>query len=431
MADHARIFGASSFERLMLCPGSAVLCADAPRRSSQYSAEGTAIHAASAAVLQGESWPLSGYKVSADGHDFAWDADMEATGQAYVDYVLGLDGDFLMVEQRVQFGPAIGVDDPEDGFGTADAIVGKGSELIVIDLKCGRGVEVTAGRDRTLGEVDSVDRMKGPNPQLALYAIGALAEVQGLVGDFDTVRLVIVQPRAGGVSEYVMTVEELDLWAKSYALDAVTQVKLAVEFNSVTPVEPEMWRGQFLNPDEKQCKFCAAKATCPALRGEVLETVSPSVDKCTPEEFSDAMIGSVGAAQPEHWLAACLGKVDLIEDWCKAVRAEAERRLCEGQPVPGYKLVAGKRGARQWTDPQAAEEALKSYRLKVEEMYDLKLISPTSAEKLAKAKVIGPRQWPKLQGLITQNEGKPHVAPESDPRPAITVAATTDDFDLA
>ncbi len=431
MTDHARIFGASSFERIMLCPGSAVLCADAPRRSSQYSAEGTAIHAASAAVLQGESWPLSGYKVSADGHDFAWDADMEATGQAYVDYVLGLDGDFLMVEQRVQFGPAIGVDDPEDGFGTADAIVGKGSELIVIDLKCGRGVEVTAGRDRTLGEVDSVDRMKGPNPQLALYAIGALAEVQGLVGDFDTVRLVIVQPRAGGVSEYVMTVEELDLWAKSYALDAVTQVKLAVEFNSVTPVEPEMWRGQFLNPTEKGCKFCAAKATCPALRDEVARTTN-AVAPATASEFTDLVNPFLDKTDTHaDWLAACLSKVDLIEDWCKAVRAEAERRLCEGQPVPGYKLVAGKRGARQWTDPQAAEEALKSYRLKVEEMYDLKLISPTSAEKLAKAKVIGPRQWPKLQGLITQNEGKPHVAPESDPRPAITVAATADDFDLA
>lgn len=415
MADHARIFGASSFERLMLCPGSAVLCADAPRRSSQYSAEGTAIHAASAAVLQGESWPLSGYKVSADGFDFTWDADMEACGQAYVDYVLGLNGDFLYVEQRVAFGPVIGVDDPEDGFGTADAIVGKGSELIVIDLKTGRGVEVDPEE----------------NPQLMLYAIGALELLDGLAGDFDTVRLVIVQPRAGGVSEYVMTVEELDLWAKSYALDAVTQVKLVVEFNSITPVEPEMWRGQFLNPGEKQCKFCAAKATCPALRDTVACVTSAAVP-VSPDEFADLTPDTPTSDLAEHWLAACLGKVDLIEDWCKAVRAEAERRLLAGEEVPGFKVVQGKRGARTWIDAAEAEKLLKeTFRLKVEEMYDLKLISPTSAEKLAKAKVIGPRQWPKLQGLITQNEGKPHVAPESDPRPAITVAATPDDFDLA
>ncbi len=50
------------------------------------------------------------------------------------------------------------------------------------------------------------------------------------------------------------------------------------------------------------------------------------------------------------------------------------------------------------------------------------------SEKLAKAGAIGPRQWPKLQGLITQPDGKPSVAPESDKRPALVIAATADDF---
>ena len=68
------------------------------------------------------------------------------------------------------------------------------------------------------------------------------------------------------------------------------------------------------------------------------------------------------------------------------------------------------------------------YRLKVEEMYDLSLISPTSAEKLAKAKVIGPRQWPKLQQLITQSSGKPSVAPATDSRPALTLTPAVDEF---
>ena len=414
MAEHARIFGASGFERLMLCPGSAVLAADAPRKSSQYSAEGTAIHAASADVLNGGTWPLQGYKVSADGFDFTWDADMESVGQAYVDYVQGLDGDFLMVEQRVQFGQAVGVDDPEDGFGTADAIVGKGSELIVIDLKCGRGVAVQAE----------------DNPQLMLYAIGALAECDGVAGDFDTVRLVIVQPRNGGVSEYVLTVGELGEWARSVALPAAQRVAAAVDR------APVMGDGGFalsyLNPTEKGCKFCAAKATCPALRDEVALTVGAS-EPASPDEFlTDMQPTGTGAYEASDWLAACLSKVDLIEDWCKAVRAEAERRLCEGQEVPGYKLVAGKKGARAWADEAQAEEVLrKQMRLPIEKAYNLKLITPPQAEKLAKAGDIGPRQWPKLQALITQGEGKPHVAPESDPRPAITVAATPDDFDLA
>lgn len=414
MADHAKTFTASGFERLILCPGSAVLTADAPRRSSQYSAEGTCIHEASAAVLNGGQWPALGDEVSADGHTFGWDGDMEWCGQQYVDYVQGLAGDFLLVEQRVRFGPAIGIEAEDDGFGTADAIVGKADELIVCDLKCGRGVEVTAGAD------------DGPNPQLALYAIGALAELQGLAGDFTTVRLVIVQPRAGGVSEYVLTVAELEEWARNVALPAADQVLAAM----ATAGRSE-WAAEFLAPSEKGCKFCAAKATCPALRGAVSDEVFNGT-AASPDEF-----GIEQPADPKHataadWISAALSKVDLIEDWCKAVRAEAERRLCEGQPVPGYKLVAGKKGARAWADDAQAEEVLrKQMRLPVEKAYNLKLITPPQAEKLHKAGDIGPRQWPKLQALITQGEGKPHVAPESDPRPAITVAATADDFDLA
>ena len=54
-------------------------------------------------------------------------------------------------------------------------------------------------------------------------------------------------------------------------------------------------------------------------------------------------------------------------------------------------------------------------------MYDLKLITPPAAEKLVKAEVIGPRQWKKLEVLITQAEGGKSVAPASDPRPAIVI----------
>ena len=427
MADHAVVFGASSFERLMLCPGSAVLCEGAPRRASQYSAEGTAIHAASAAVLEGGLWPTPGSEVEADGFTFRWDADMEACGQTYVDYVLGLDGDFVLVEQRVRFGAAIGLpDSDDDGFGTADAGVIKGTELIVVDLKCGRGVEVTAGADSPYSP-DEVPE-KRPNPQLALYAIGELAELQGVAGDFETVRLVIVQPRAGGVSEYVMTVDELAHWAEFVAEPAAARVLAASEM----PALNDLWAGAYLNPTEKGCKFCAAKATCPALRDEVARVVFAQ-SPASPDEFA-AMPdpGTDSPAISAEWLAACLTKVDLIEDWCKAVRAEAERRLCEGEPVPGWKLVAGKRGARQWADEKQAEDVMrKQMRLPVEKAYNLKLITPPQAEKLAKAGDIGPRQWPKLQALITQGEGKPHVAPESDPRPAITVAATPEDFDIA
>ena len=63
-------------------------------------------------------------------------------------------------------------------------------------------------------------------------------------------------------------------------------------------------------------------------------------------------------------------------------------------------------------------------------MYDLSLISPTTAEKLAGAGTIGPRQWKKVIPLITRSEGSPSVAPESDKRPALVVGGNTDDFDV-
>jgi hypothetical protein len=98
-------------------------------------------------------------------------------------------------------------------------------------------------------------------------------------------------------------------------------------------------------------------------------------------------------------------------------------------PVPGWKLVPGKRGARQWSSPQAAEELLrKTFRLTIEQAYDLKLISPTSAEKLKKSGVIGDRQWSRVQDLITQSDGKPHVAPASDPRPALEIVPVVAEF---
>ena len=59
----------------------------------------------------------------------------------------------------------------------------------------------------------------------------------------------------------------------------------------------------------------------------------------------------------------------------------------------------------------------------------MKLISPTSAEKLQKAGEIGPRQWPKVLELIHQPEGKPSVAPESDKRPALVMSAVASDFE--
>lgn len=417
-------WSASKFESIMLCPGKIVLEQGAPDGTNAYAAEGTAAHQVLTWALQ-EDRPASAYLgrlVHLDGfgkpcepiaadYTFEVDEEMAAHVQTCIDYCRDLQGDdgVLFADIRVNYSSYLDVEH-DTAWGTADVIIARGDELIVVDFKYGRGVEVEAER----------------NPQMSLYGLGALQAYQGLCGDFSRVRMAISQPRVKSApSEWDCTVEELEAWGRSTARSAVNTCKTAAELDRVCSPH---WEETFLRPAEKACKFCKAKATCPALRDEVSSTAF-DITPASPDDFAEAVLPFSGYDHTDAaWLSAALSKVDLIEDWCKAIRAEAERRLMAGEKVPGFKVVAGKRGPRQWVDAKAAEETLKAMRLKQEEMYDFKLISPTAAEKLAKAGAIGPRQWPKLQGLINQSEGKPHVAPDSDSRPALVVTPVVDDF---
>jgi hypothetical protein len=376
----------------MLCPGSKVLQAGAPRTTSRYSAEGTAAHLLLTECLEKTKDPATfiGLEYHVDGFDFTVDEDMARHVQVTLDYVNDLvaQGGILMVDRHVHFGSYINQPD-EISFGTLDVAVILGTELISIDFKYGRGVEVSAGEDM----VPTIDfgggmvpglvvtkTFRKPNPQLALYGLGILAEVKE-IADIERVRLVISQPRiTTKPSEYDLSVEDLEAWAYGAARSAVVTALNAAQASR----GDEEWNDVFLRPGEEQCRFCKAKATCPALRDEVAQLAFAGTP-ATPEEF-EALPGIALPGVPHAesaWLSACLGKVDLIEDWCKAVRAEVERRLLAGETVPGYKVVQGKMGNRSWVDAAQAEEQLKAMRLKVEEMYDLSLISPTSAKKLA------------------------------------------------
>jgi len=389
MSTHA-LFRPSGAHRWIRCASSLVWEQEYEDTGSRHADEGTAAHTLASLVLDGahaSTHDLLGRRIDVSERSTVLVTDeMAAYIEEYVDYVqlLAADDATLMVEQRVRYGPPCGQDDSDDFSGTADALILRGDHLYVVDLKYGRGVAVSSIA----------------NEQLMLYALGGLYTFDG-VADIATVTMVIHQPRAGGVSEYTMPAADLRKWGSVVVKKAIKAGQKVLKANDRTQ----------LSPGEKTCRWCPAKAVCPALRAEVQQR--------TAMDFDDITVPAIDKYHDQA-LADAMAATDLVEQWLRAVRGEVERRLMQGHDVPGWKLVAGRKGARQWTDTSAVEAAL------VEALggaaYEKKILSPAQAEKALRKSP----HWDGLSALTRQSEGAPSVAPEADKRSPWTPASASD-----
>jgi hypothetical protein len=416
------LLGPSGAQRWSTCAASSVYHDGVHSPSSKYSLWGVAAHAVLEMCFADPARPANaeafvGHIAEAEGNEITVDMEMADCVNTCVEHIEALTATatYRVFETEVGIEHITG----ETGaVGTADHIAivplaNGGDELVVVDFKAGAGVLVEA---------------EG-NLQLAMYALGALNTLD-VVYDIRSVRLVIVQPRMHNTGEWVLPVDALRQLETKLQHAAKRSLELVVE----TRQHGTLPAAEHYQPSEKACRFCVAKASCPALRGFVLDAVT--MGAASAEDFANlveekgslpkALSATVntGADISDADLGQAMSCTGLVETWIKAIRAEVESRLLDGRAVPGWKLVAGRRGARRWTDTEAAAKALTtSGRLKTSEAYVSELISPTVAEKLLADR---PRVWAKLEPLITCSEGRPSVAPSSSSRPAWTPISATD-----
>ena len=154
------LLGPSSAYKWMTCAGSVALEQAGGYKDSAGNAAkaGTFMHHVAAFCLEQHKNAVDflGYQENVEGVNFQFDEDMAITVQTYIDTVwtyVGLDGE-LFIEQELDISWLTG---EPDAVGTADAIVVRNGELVVIDLKTGHN------------KVEAKN-----NHQLVIYSMAAL-----------------------------------------------------------------------------------------------------------------------------------------------------------------------------------------------------------------------------------------------------------------
>lgn len=379
MTAHAKL-SASGAHRWMNCPGSVSAESGLPDYSSVYADEGTLAHAICEQALTAETTAFDASIAIAEEMIVKMPhlkgcvtKDFIDACQSYVDYVREQPGTQRMYEVRVDFSQWV-----PDGFGTSDVVILDGGTVRIIDLKFGKGVKV-----------DAQD-----NPQPLLYALGTFNDF-GWLSEINQVEMHIVQPRLDHVS--VVTVTRDQLMKFGELASQAAEMALSDKAPRVA--------------GEKQCRFCKAKSTCPA--------IFDMTQKAILSEFDDLDLDPTNKLSDDQLRTALEAKA-LIEAWLSSVEQLVTARIADGGTFPGFKIVEG-RSLRQWRDDDLVTITLE--RMLGQNAYTKKLLSPAQAEK-----VLGKAKKTALEPLIIKPRGKPALARESDPRPPITINANDFDF---
>lgn len=262
-----------------------------------------------------------------------------------------------------------------DGGGSNDFVIIADNFIIVIDLKYGRGVSVSAVN----------------NSQLKLYGLGSVFKHR-LSYNMKEIILTIVQPRTYNISTDVLTVEELENWAET---EVVEKAKIA--FAGEGELNPGNW-----------CKFCKFKPKCRAIYDQNQEMMKK--DFGDPSELTEEEIREV------------FEKSDQIISWVNSVQALIMDKLMKKQDFSGYKLVKG-RSIRKFKEPEAVKTKLLNDGFEEADfMAAPKLLGITAIEKL-----VGKKKFEtEMDDLVFKTEPKPTIALSTDKRDSFFSSAEND-----
>ena len=373
---HARL-NASSSHRWMMCPPSVRLSENFADTTSQYAEEGTFLHELCELKLHrylGDMLPgvIEQMYAAHKDNDF-YSGEAESVTDEYVSFCVeiieavrsGCTDPLILVEHRLDYSEYV----PE-GFGTGDLIIVADGVLEIIDFKGGRGVRVEADH----------------NPQLMLYALGALLEFDPLY-DIHTVRMSIVQPRLSNTSTFEMTADALIHWAET---EVRPKALLAYE-----------GKGDFCAGE--WCRFCKARYTCRARSDYFMKLAERDFKQ--PDLLSDEEITDI------------LPVAESLNNWVFDLIAYATERAVGGKQWPGYKLVAG-RSVRRYTGE--AEVIKAATEAGFTDIYKTTLLGVGDLEKR-----MGRKKFGEVLGkYIVKPVGSPTLVPETDPRKPYADAAS-------
>ncbi|MDF2902401.1 MAG: putative protein p51 [Bacillus sp. (in: firmicutes)] len=381
-ADRAHaILSASGSKRWLTCTPSAKLEQDFPDQTSEFAQEGTAAHELSEIYLQLHTGQISKTAFSRRLNKFKkentfYSQEMDDYVQSYVDFVIerineatAISADaVILLEQRLDFSHWV-----PHGFGTGDVVLIADSVMEIIDLKYGKGVPVSAEE----------------NTQMRLYALGAINQF-GMLYEFETVRMTIVQPRLDSISTDEMNADDLLRWADDY----------------VKPKADMAMSGEGEFVSGVHCRFCKARFTCRKRAEDNLEMAKYEFQ--VPNLLSHEEIGEI------------LAQADELQKWAKEVQSYAlEQAENHGVKFPGWKLVEG-RSTRKYSDEEAVAQTLMSEGYGEDVIYSKSLLGITNMEKAIGKKVFAEV----LDGYVIKPSGKPTLVVESDKRPELNSTAS-------